>query len=312
MKVMGGVDATVSKAISFLEKGDLRFAAELASHAVFAAPDSETARQVLWTALTELGYGAECATWRNCFLVGATELFHPVQHTEVSGAGMAPALTVTQLFDSIAIRINGPKAWNEHLRINWTVGGESDGSDYRMELSNGALIHFPATVREEADLHVTATKAQLIALLLRGQTDGIEMSGDAGVLATLVGLVDSLEPRLHGGHPVGASPLGPAGHLVGPQLGGHRDGPAVGRGAVGAGVAVGEGGRGDPGLERRLVTPAGDHEPRRRHGGRGGSKPSKPSWSSTAPAAAKRRASSSPASAGTVMALILMTVMAPI
>ena len=47
VQVIGGVDATVAKAISFLEKGDLRFAAELASHAVFAAPDSETARQVL-------------------------------------------------------------------------------------------------------------------------------------------------------------------------------------------------------------------------------------------------------------------------
>ena len=108
---------------------------------------------MLASALTELGYGSECATWRNCFLTGANELFHEIQHTEVSSAGMAPALTVTQLFDSIAIRIDGPKAWNEHLRINWTVtatatgaGGE-DGADYRMELSNGALIHFPTTAR---------------------------------------------------------------------------------------------------------------------------------------------------------------------
>ena len=202
VKVIGGVDATVAKAIDFLEKGDLRFAAELANHAVFAAPDSETARQVLRTALTELGYGAECATWRNCFLMGARELFHEIEHTDISSAGMAPPLTVTQLFDSIAIRINGPKAWNEHLRINWTVrgdgaGGSGSGSgsgEYRMELSNGALIHFPTTVHEEADLTVTLTKTQLIGLLLQGQTDGVEMSGDPGVLATLVGLLDTPDP----------------------------------------------------------------------------------------------------------------------
>ncbi len=200
VQVIGGVDATVAQANSFLEGGDLRFAAELASHAVFADPDSEAARQVLASALTELGYGSECATWRNCFLTGANELFHEIQHTEVSSAGMAPALTVTQLFDSIAIRIDGPKAWNEHLRINWTVtatatgaGGE-DGADYRMELSNGALIHFPTTVREEADLTVRLTKPQLIGLLLEGQTDGVEMSGDAGALATLVALVDNPDP----------------------------------------------------------------------------------------------------------------------
>jgi len=202
VQVIGGVDATVAKAITFLEKGDLRFAAELASHAVFAAPDSETARQVLCTALTELGYGSECATWRNCFLIGAQELFHPIEHTEVSSAGMAPALTVTQLFDSIAIRINGPKAWDERLRINWAItggngGGGGNGSateHYRMELSNGALIHFPTALNEEADLTVTLTKAQLVGLLLESRTDGVDMSGDAAVLATLVGLVDSPDP----------------------------------------------------------------------------------------------------------------------
>jgi len=113
---------------------------------------------------------------------------------------MAPALTVTQLFDSVAIRINGPKAWSERLRINWTItggGGSDDGSgarDYRMELSNGALIHFPTTLREDADLSVTLTKAQLIGLLAEGRSDGVDMSGDAGVLATLIGLIDSPDP----------------------------------------------------------------------------------------------------------------------
>ena len=49
-------------------------------------------------------------------------------------------------------------------------------------------------MREEADLTVMLTKAQLIGLLLQGQTDGVEMSGDAGVLATLVGLLDTPDP----------------------------------------------------------------------------------------------------------------------
>ena len=63
--------------------------------------------------------------------MGARELFHEIEHTDVSSAGMAPALTVTQLFDSIAIRINGPKAWNEHLRINWKVTGDGAGGPPR-------------------------------------------------------------------------------------------------------------------------------------------------------------------------------------
>ena len=52
----------------------------------------------------------------------------------------------------------------------------------------------PPRSREEADLTVTLTKAQLIALLAEGRTDGVDMSGDTGVLATLVGLIDSPDP----------------------------------------------------------------------------------------------------------------------
>ena len=101
-------------------QGDLRFAAELASHAVFAEPDHDAARELLAAVLERLGYGAENATWRNSYLTGAKELrTGTIEHTEVSSAGLAPALTITQLFDSIAIRINGPKAWDEKLSIGW-------------------------------------------------------------------------------------------------------------------------------------------------------------------------------------------------
>ena len=43
VQAMGGLDATVAKVREFFEDGDLRFAAELASHAVFAAPDDHAA-----------------------------------------------------------------------------------------------------------------------------------------------------------------------------------------------------------------------------------------------------------------------------
>ena len=111
-----------------------------------------------------------------------------------------------------------------------------------------------------------------------------------------------------------SSPCGAAGDLVGPQLRGHRHRAAVRGGAVGTGMAVGEGGRTRPTHRMRLVTPAGDDQPLVAPSvGRSSSKPSNPSWPSTAPArAAKRLASSSPASSGTVMALIFDERHAPI
>jgi alkyl sulfatase BDS1-like metallo-beta-lactamase superfamily hydrolase len=62
VQAIGGVDATVDKAQQFADAGDLRFAAELASHAVFAEPTHAVAKTLLADVLTRLGYGSECAT----------------------------------------------------------------------------------------------------------------------------------------------------------------------------------------------------------------------------------------------------------
>ena len=185
------------QAREFLDDGDLRFAAELASHAVFAAPDHAAARELLATALEKLGYGAENATWRNSFLTGAHELrTGTVEHTELNSAGLAPALTVTQLFDSVAIRIVGPKAWDERLSIAWHITDLDE--HYRMELSNGALIHRPvdeqAALTSAADVTLTLTRPQLMALLMAGNADGVTIDGDADVLARLVALTDNPDP----------------------------------------------------------------------------------------------------------------------
>ena len=192
VQAIGGLDATVAKAREFAEQGDLRFAAELASYAVFADPSHEAARKLLADVLERLGYGAENATWRNCYLTGAHELRDGIQHIELSTAGLAPALTITQLFDSVAIRINGAKAWNEHLSVGWHFTDTHE--NYRMELSNGALIHFPTTGNQPADLTVTLTRPQLVQLLATGQPDGAALSGDAGVLPRLMSLTDDPDP----------------------------------------------------------------------------------------------------------------------
>jgi alkyl sulfatase BDS1-like metallo-beta-lactamase superfamily hydrolase len=193
VQAFGGIDATLAKAREFDQQGDLRFAAELASHAVFADPDRDDARDLLATVLERLGYGAENATWRNCYLMGANELrTNKIEHTEVSSAGLAPALTITQLFDSIAIRINGPKAWDLRLSISWHFTDAHE--NYQMELSNGALIHYPTTDNRTGDLTVTLTKPQLLQLLATAKPDGIDISGDPAVLRRLMSLIDDPDP----------------------------------------------------------------------------------------------------------------------
>src|SRR5262249_22193709 len=118
---MGGVPGMISKARGYLADGDLRFAAELLNHAVFAEPASAEAKALLADVYEQLGFGAECGTWRNFYLTGASELRHGLspRSQAVNSAGMASALTVEQLFDSIALRVDGPRAWPESLTIDW-------------------------------------------------------------------------------------------------------------------------------------------------------------------------------------------------
>ncbi|QMW66676.1 MBL fold metallo-hydrolase [Mumia sp. ZJ1417] len=195
VELLGGVDKVVEAVDRYADAGDLRFAAELGSHAVFADPTNAPAREALANVLERLGLGAENATWRNCFLTGAHELRggHPAGF--VSSAGMVSALTVTQLFDTIAIRLDGAKAAGTTASIRWEL--TDSGETYRMELSNGALVHFPTRRDDSADVTVQLTKAQLLGLLGSASLDGIDVEGDASVLTTLLALTDEPDPMFH-------------------------------------------------------------------------------------------------------------------
>jgi alkyl sulfatase BDS1-like metallo-beta-lactamase superfamily hydrolase len=192
VQAIGGLDATVAKAKEFAGSGDLRFAAELASHAVFADPSSQAARALLADVLTRLGYGSENATWRNNFLTAAQELAGTIALAPVSAAGMASALTITQLFDSLAIRIDGKRAWDARVSVRWHF--TDSGEIYRMELSNGALIHYPTSRTDAADLVITLTRPQLLAMLGGTGTDGVRFDGDPKILATITALTDQPDP----------------------------------------------------------------------------------------------------------------------
>ena len=191
---LGGPDAVVAKARQYADSGDLRFAAELLNHAVFADPGHEEAKRVLASVYDKLGYGAENGTWRNFYLMGALELRHGAIPPSLSLASpdLIQALTVDQLFDSIAIRVNGPKAWSQALTIDWDFTDEN--TRHRMTLSNGALIHWAGPAPGAADLTLSLTKPQLLGLLAGHGLEGVHTAGDVGALHRLLGLLDTPDP----------------------------------------------------------------------------------------------------------------------
>jgi alkyl sulfatase BDS1-like metallo-beta-lactamase superfamily hydrolase len=95
---------------------------EVLDHVLFADESHAAARALQADAMEQLAFGAENGTWRNAYLAGAAELRHGNFGTPTTvGPDLLGALTVPQVFDSVAIRIDGPRAWDEHLLLSWVI-----------------------------------------------------------------------------------------------------------------------------------------------------------------------------------------------
>ncbi len=102
------------------------------------------------------------------------------------------ALTIEQLFDSLGIRIDGLLAAAATVCIDWVFTDLN--RTYRTELSNGALIHADAGYGSgQPGLTITLAKPQLIGVIATGKLDAVQHEGDASLIPTLLGLLDSVD-----------------------------------------------------------------------------------------------------------------------
>lgn len=196
---MGGVDEVISKAEGFVKNSDLRFAATLLSHAVYAQPENVNPKQALASVFDRLGQGAENATWRSFYLTGAQELRPGIKESkiELRGEEAIKGLTVDQLLDSLAVRHDGPRAEDSSFTIDLHL--KDLQRQWRLTLSNGALTHNSAPQDRghtgQAGLTCVLTRQQLLELLARtrGLWD-IEKQGDPALLAQLFSLLAAPNP----------------------------------------------------------------------------------------------------------------------
>ncbi|TFV95180.1 alkyl/aryl-sulfatase [Leifsonia flava] len=192
---IGGLDRVVELAQAAFDSGDFRWAATLLDNAVFTDPDHGPSRELLADTLEQLAYGSENGTWRNFFLSGATELRDGNfgTPTATSAPAILAQLTPEQLFDAIAICVDGPKAWDLDLSINVTFTDLDTA--YRLTLRNGVLISRKASADPDATASISTTKGRLLGVLAGDMSSpGLDITGDGSVLTTLLGVLDQGDP----------------------------------------------------------------------------------------------------------------------
>ncbi|MFB8400619.1 alkyl/aryl-sulfatase [Streptomyces sp. NPDC055912] len=190
---LGGPEQTLAKARGYAEDGDLRFAATLLNHLVFADPGNGDAKETLAGVYDRLGQGAENGPWRNFYLTSAMELRQGVNAIAIDTTNpeMVGALTTDMLLDSVAIRIDGPRAWHEDLTIDLVLTDEQ--RRHRLTLHNGALTHRSAPAGEQPKtrpaLTVHLTRPQLLGTLAGEGLGGASTTGDPSLLTRLLSYV---------------------------------------------------------------------------------------------------------------------------
>ncbi|OIK23704.1 alkyl/aryl-sulfatase [Streptomyces malaysiense] len=195
---MGGSENVLRRARDSFAAGDFRWVAQVVNHVVYADPGNAEARALQADALEQLGYGSENGTWRNFYLTGALELRAGSVGTPTvtNSPDLLAALTLDQLVDSLAIRVDGPRSWDADLGIRFSPHG---ADPLNLRLRNGVLVHTTGTTPEVArpDVDITLGEAELRALLLgtadlaglaaRGRA---EIAGDPGKFTELLGYLE--------------------------------------------------------------------------------------------------------------------------
>jgi len=199
----GGAEALLSKARAAFAAGDYRWVAELVNHLIFADPTHSEARALQADTLEQLGYQSESSTFRNSYLTGAMELRQgPPQlgSSQVRGRGLLVAMTIEQIFDTLAVRLISENVSGMSLKINWhftDMGGTAD-ERWLLGLSHRTLYSVQGRNDEKAQATLTMARSTLTSVIIQEATfideigkGSIVIDGDAAALLTIFGNLDA-------------------------------------------------------------------------------------------------------------------------
>ena len=185
VEFMGGSAAVLTKARIYFEKGDYRWVAQVVNHVVFAEPENKEARELQAETLERLGFQTESAVWRNFYLSGAKELRDGVPKNvpmRLGSLDVIRSLTLDMYFDYLAVLLNGSKAAEKRITVDWVFTDTKQ--EYSVTLENGVLNY--KSGKRAANPHATV-------ILTRKVLDAI-----ASKQATFQGRIFAGEIRIEG------------------------------------------------------------------------------------------------------------------
>ncbi len=201
VEYMGGTDAIVGRARQSFDEGDYRWVAEVLNHVVMHDPGHLEGRALLADTLEQLGYQSESAPWRNFYLCGALELREglPAGSRFTASEGMAQGMPLTNLFQTLAVRLNPERARGITLDINLDF---TDSDPVLFSINNSVLNTFTGKRHQSPAATVTISeldyKRLMMGLADAGelmQSGAMTVDGDLTALSGLSGLFDQFERR---------------------------------------------------------------------------------------------------------------------
>jgi len=191
-RYMGGADSVLQRLTDDYRAGRYELVASIANYLVFADPTNMEARKMEAAALEQLGYQAESGPARNAYLVGAQELRSTelVQGRTMISADVMSAMSLSQLLDYLAVRLNGTKADGEDFKMNLIINNTSDKA--LIHVNNSVLNFWLDESSTQADATVDMPRKTLEQLALDPSVPPADVisTGDSSVFERFVGMLD--------------------------------------------------------------------------------------------------------------------------
>jgi alkyl sulfatase BDS1-like metallo-beta-lactamase superfamily hydrolase len=205
VEYMGGDEKILEKAEASFRNGEYQWVAEVLNHLVFAEPGNDKARLLLAKAYDQMGYQSESGVWRSVYLTGAYELRHGVPKAKGNLSKAREIMNRTpasRFFDSMAVRLNGPKAEGKNMTLN--VRFTDIGENHILSLRNAVLHHRQGPPDDHADVTLAISYDLFIRVLIGEAglretifSDALKVTGSRTDLLTFLMLLDKPDNRFN-------------------------------------------------------------------------------------------------------------------